>query len=376
MSETKKQPAPAKSSRGRKPKQTENVVTQNPDVVETPSKQESVESLPKTKPEKKNVKPVRKPRAPKNAKTESPVENNTDKVENNTDKVEENTDKVDSNVEEVENNTGQSDKPKVVNKPKNKRNNLVKKPKKEKVKKVPKQRKIKYNADGTIDLHRTFYIKDLDAEGNVIYYSRINGKKPKQAATKALTSIVKRKNIQPGNTISFTIVECTSGRRKKEYHYIGKKVLLPEPIKVLVRKEYNIDKKDKPDRDSEGNLIPVTTETENGKKYFVKKDKYKLEYVVKKKDVLNKETNKKEKVDVYFSKIMLDGKEEEVEVTLGFHKKLDPDVQRLYIIKSVQYKLDSFVEKDKSKKIEKVPKVKKVKTESTIEPSNDVQVSS
>lgn len=352
MSETKKQTAPAKSTRGRKPKQTKNAVAQNPDGVETPPKQESTKYVPKTK-------PARKPRVSKNAKTETPV--------------------VVDDAEKVEDNTEQTSKSKVVNKSKNKRNELAKKPKKEKVtkaKKAPKQRKIKYNPDGTIDLHRTFYIKDLDAEGNVIYYSRINGKKPKQAATKALTSIVKRKNIQPGNTVSFTIVECTSGRRKKEYHYVGKKVLLPEPIKVQVRKEYNIDKKDKPDRDSEGKLIPVTTVNENGKNYFVKQDKYKLEYVVKKKDVINKDTKKKEKVDAHFSKIMLDGKLEEVEVTLGFHKKHDPDVQRLYIIKSVQYKLDSFIEKDKSKKIEKVPKVKKVKTESTTEPSNDVQVSS
>src|SRR3989304_655435 len=55
---------------------------------------------------------------------------------------------------------------------------------------------------------------------------RYCGSKPKQAAIKALTSIVKEKAKAKQNTkgkFKFTIIECTRGRKHKQYNYIGER---------------------------------------------------------------------------------------------------------------------------------------------------------
>lgn len=70
---------------------------------------------------------------------------------------------------------------------------------------------------------------------------RYCGKKPKQAANKAFSSIVKdmKKDGVSVSTdsqleVPFTIKECTRNSKHKEYKYIGKRHLLKEPVKVSI----------------------------------------------------------------------------------------------------------------------------------------------
>jgi len=70
---------------------------------------------------------------------------------------------------------------------------------------------------------------------------RYCGKKPKQAANKAFSSIVKdmKKDGVSVTTdsqleVPFTIKECTRNSKHKEYKYIGKRHLLKEPVKVSI----------------------------------------------------------------------------------------------------------------------------------------------
>jgi hypothetical protein len=77
-----------------------------------------------------------------------------------------------------------------------------------------------------------------------LYYNdnicgRYSGKKPKQAANKAFSSIIKdmRKtdNKEGVNVdITFTIKECTRNSFHKEYKYVGKRLLLKSPVKVTI----------------------------------------------------------------------------------------------------------------------------------------------
>ncbi len=70
---------------------------------------------------------------------------------------------------------------------------------------------------------------------------RYCGKKPKQAANKAFSSIIKelkKTGEQNGGVnvdINFSIRECTRNKRnKKEYKYIGKRQTLTNPVKVEI----------------------------------------------------------------------------------------------------------------------------------------------
>jgi hypothetical protein len=73
---------------------------------------------------------------------------------------------------------------------------------------------------------------------------RFSGSKPKQAANKALTSIVKSR-LEEGEDLTnqlltFSIIECTRGSKKKEYRYQGVRRALDKPIEVKIKN------KDKP----------------------------------------------------------------------------------------------------------------------------------
>jgi hypothetical protein len=68
---------------------------------------------------------------------------------------------------------------------------------------------------------------------------RYCGKKPKQAANKAFSSIIKdlNKNEQNGGVnldINFSIKECTRHSKHKEYRYVGKRLILEKPVKVKI----------------------------------------------------------------------------------------------------------------------------------------------
>lgn len=82
-------------------------------------------------------------------------------------------------------------------------------------------------------------------------FGRFSGLKPKQAAGKALTSILRKIKESGGDLtqeINFSMVECTRGRTHKVSNYRGRRVKLPQPIKVTLKKtgrtvEYNYQNK-------------------------------------------------------------------------------------------------------------------------------------
>lgn len=100
-----------------------------------------------------------------------------------------------------------------------------------KVKKVP-VKKATGGADEAPD-QRYFKIKSEDGTT----HGRFSGKKPKQAANKALTSILKdkKKNKETiRGEVKFTITECTRGSTQKEYNYVGKRQKLEKPMEVAI----------------------------------------------------------------------------------------------------------------------------------------------
>lgn len=82
---------------------------------------------------------------------------------------------------------------------------------------------------------RTRYFKVMVEGGDA--HGRFSGSKPKQAANKALTSILKSREKDGKGTngeIKFTIVECTRGSKHKSYNYVGQRVKLDDPMKVTI----------------------------------------------------------------------------------------------------------------------------------------------
>lgn len=81
----------------------------------------------------------------------------------------------------------------------------------------------------------------LDYNGEI--QGRYCGKKPKQAANKAFSSIIKdlkKTGQQNGGVnvdINFTIRECTRNSKHKEYRYIGKRQVLENPVQVKIANE-------------------------------------------------------------------------------------------------------------------------------------------
>ena len=68
---------------------------------------------------------------------------------------------------------------------------------------------------------------------------RYCGKKPKQAANKAFSSIIKELNAGEAKGVNvdvlFSIKECTrTSKHKKEYNYVGKREALPNPVPVFI----------------------------------------------------------------------------------------------------------------------------------------------
>lgn len=88
-----------------------------------------------------------------------------------------------------------------------------------------------------------------DEDGEIVMYGRYRGKKPKQAANKALTAITK-KMLANGEEVDnkeiyFAIVEQTRNSKHKKYYYKGKKELLDEPVPVTITKTGKDGKKTK-----------------------------------------------------------------------------------------------------------------------------------
>lgn len=76
---------------------------------------------------------------------------------------------------------------------------------------------------------------------------RFAGKKPKQAANKVLTSLIK-KMVQSGGDptkkpFRFTIVECTRGSKGTQHTYEGSRKELAKPVEVSIKGKSKKDNK-------------------------------------------------------------------------------------------------------------------------------------
>lgn len=69
---------------------------------------------------------------------------------------------------------------------------------------------------------------------------RFSGNKPKQAANKALTAIIKKEGANGTNKqFTFKIKECTRGSKQKVYCYTGERIQLEKPMQVTIGKSEN-----------------------------------------------------------------------------------------------------------------------------------------
>jgi hypothetical protein len=125
-------------------------------------------------------------------------------------------------------------------------------PAKSAAKKAQVKKTTKSQKGGSVE-SRVRYFKIVGEEGEK-GRGRFSGRKPKQAANKALTSILKEKDGDGESTkgqFKFSIVECTRGSKNKVYSYVGEKVELDEPMTVqigdkkITYKHSNVVSKDK-----------------------------------------------------------------------------------------------------------------------------------
>lgn len=106
-------------------------------------------------------------------------------------------------------------------------------PKKQKAKDV-KEQEVEQTEDGK----RKRFFKCV-YEGKV--HGRYSGEKPKQAANKAFTNIIRSmKGDVVGKKVKFQMKECTRGSNQKTSTYEGERVKLDTPLKIEIKK--NTDK--------------------------------------------------------------------------------------------------------------------------------------
>lgn len=89
------------------------------------------------------------------------------------------------------------------------------------------------------EAQRTRFFKVIVGGGEP--HGRFSGNKPKQAANKALTSILKTlsqtsHNSNESREIKFSIIECTRNSKHKQYNYVGQRIRLENPMKVTIGK--------------------------------------------------------------------------------------------------------------------------------------------
>ena len=87
---------------------------------------------------------------------------------------------------------------------------------------------------------KSFSAKLTDEEK---FYGRYMGGSPFQAASKALTEIIRRANVKAGKQIVFCLKEITQKSANKRHFYLGERVKLSEPVVYTVdgneiRKEF------------------------------------------------------------------------------------------------------------------------------------------
>jgi hypothetical protein len=104
-------------------------------------------------------------------------------------------------------------------------------------KSAKKDAKPKKEVDDLKVVHRYFRCVYKSTDGQIVHAGRYSGKKPKQAACKALTGIVKNNSLETGEQVTFLIQECTRGSKKKKYSYVGSQVDLAEPVRIKITKK-------------------------------------------------------------------------------------------------------------------------------------------
>lgn len=112
---------------------------------------------------------------------------------------------------------------------------------KKETKKAAKPAKKQSGGDAKPKTPKKRYFKAIYEEnGSVVCNGRYSGRKPKQAACKALTAITnamkERGDKYEGVKINFCVIEQTRGSKNKKYYYEGSKFLLDEPVTVPIKK--------------------------------------------------------------------------------------------------------------------------------------------
>ena len=108
-----------------------------------------------------------------------------------------------------------------------------------------KSKNIVIDPQLTENKKRYFKCIYVDEKTNIVNcVGRYSGKKPKQAANKALTAMTKQFKEQGiktnGMKINFGVIEQTRGSKRKKYYYQGIRNILKNPVPVSIKK---IDKK-------------------------------------------------------------------------------------------------------------------------------------
>jgi len=85
--------------------------------------------------------------------------------------------------------------------------------------------------------NRYFKCIYVNTDGEIVTTGRYSGKKPKQAACKALTGIVKNCELEGEQSVKFLMAECTRGSKKKRYSYSGHQQELETPVEVVIKRE-------------------------------------------------------------------------------------------------------------------------------------------
>ena len=110
-------------------------------------------------------------------------------------------------------------------------------------------------------------------------FGRFSGYKPKQAAGKALTSILRHREKEGqdlSQEVSFSMVECTRGGSHKVSQYTGKRVKLEKPVTVTIKTS------DGKKKEINYNFTNKITKVKTEKKAAVKGEKKATKKVAKK----------------------------------------------------------------------------------------------
>jgi hypothetical protein len=80
--------------------------------------------------------------------------------------------------------------------------------------------------------HKKRYFRCVykNKEGEIVEVGRYSGIKPKQAASKALSAIIKKTKLKIGEPVKYLIQECTRGSKKKKYSYVGQQAQLESKL--------------------------------------------------------------------------------------------------------------------------------------------------